>query len=219
MLSSPRNIGLALVWIIVALVLAPPPILLDTLRTFRVARWRDRLPSLFLSDRIPAAANANFADSDRPARLLRAIESFAVYEEQGKGHVHRLRRGLSSLPRDQARALYAIGYPEKFPAIERTVANNGLITKDLVAMVNGMPGKARAQADVNRVRESLQHVARDWSETGRRERERVSKPVLDALDRRFGGAEDGKRILVPGSGLGRLAYDLSLKGAATRPGD
>ncbi|KAF1953770.1 methyltransferase-like protein [Byssothecium circinans] len=55
------------------------------------------------------------------------------------------------------------------------------------------------------------HLSRDWSAQGAKERQAVFPPVLDGLEQHFGGTGNGrgKRVLVPGSGLGRLASDVA----------
>ena len=71
-------------------------------------------------------------------------------------------------------------------------------------------------------RQIVGHLARDWSSDGRRARRRTHGAIARALDRRLpracrgarGGAV-GCRVLVPGSGLGRLAYELASAVGAT----
>lgn len=50
---------------------------------------------------------------------------------------------------------------------------------------------------------------RDWSREGEAEREKLLKPILNTLRKEFPIDGFGKHILVPGSGLGRLAHELS----------
>ncbi|RXW25004.1 hypothetical protein EST38_g854 [Candolleomyces aberdarensis] len=76
--------------------------------------------------------------------------------------------------------------------------------------------KIRANtADLARVRESLKHFVRDWSEVGKQERERTFAPILNLLSRIEPEQRDRTRILVPGSGLGRLAWEISQLGFDT----
>jgi carnosine N-methyltransferase len=55
----------------------------------------------------------------------------------------------------------------------------------------------------------LAHLARDWSEEYTYTAGKVHKPVLD-LVKKF-ARKDG-RVLVPGSGVGRLGWELSRRG-------
>ena len=68
--------------------------------------------------------------------------------------------------------------------------------------------------DHARVRRAMNHFVKDWSEEERRERCQTFEPVLDAL-KIFEGEVSGRRrkkILVPGAGLGRLAWEISQLG-------
>ena len=68
------------------------------------------------------------------------------------------------------------------------------------------------QADLPRVRESLKHFVRDWSEDGRLERSQIFGPILDALAEVSHAGRKDMKVLVPGSGLGRLAWEISQLG-------
>ncbi|MCO5590178.1 hypothetical protein L7F22_044147 [Adiantum nelumboides] len=70
--------------------------------------------------------------------------------------------------------------------------------------------------DVDKVRSTLKQFVRDWSEEGVSEREAAYDPILEALEKRFAhvpSAQRGQiRILVPGAGLGRLAFEIAWQG-------
>ncbi|KDN36483.1 N2227-domain-containing protein [Tilletiaria anomala UBC 951] len=85
--------------------------------------------------------------------------------------------------------------------------------------------------DLDKVRSTLKQFVRDWSECGRAERDAAYQPILDALERylpqlyaRLPQAgrplEDTQqrqvhadlRVLVPGAGLGRLAFEIAKRG-------
>ncbi len=58
---------------------------------------------------------------------------------------------------------------------------------------------------------------RDWSSEGEQERATCYKPILEELARIYGGEDDVERrrdarVLVPGAGLGRLAFDIAQMG-------
>jgi N2227-like protein len=67
--------------------------------------------------------------------------------------------------------------------------------------------------DQDRVVEALQHIFRDWSREGTHERADVVDFIGRTIDAAFPDREmrrDGPvRILLPGSGLGRLAHDVA----------
>jgi carnosine N-methyltransferase len=65
-----------------------------------------------------------------------------------------------------------------------------------------------------KVRSTLRSFVRDWSDYGRGEREACYEPILEVLGREFPEKEgrDGKKVLIPGCGLGRLAMEIAAMG-------
>jgi carnosine N-methyltransferase len=53
-------------------------------------------------------------------------------------------------------------------------------------------------------------MVRDWSIEGREEREKSYGPIKDKIQELFG--DKRASVLVPGSGLNRLAFDLAAMG-------
>lgn len=74
----------------------------------------------------------------------------------------------------------------------------------------------RADHGVDKIRSTLKQLVRDWSEDGTLEREAAYGPILSAIDDRFGSIPENERsmvrCLVPGAGLGRLAWELAFRG-------
>lgn len=83
--------------------------------------------------------------------------------------------------------------------------------------------EAGKEADLEDASMALYHLMRDWSAQGEKERQAVFPPVLEGLEKHFGGRrrrkrrsgeekeekEEEKKVLVPGSGTGRLASDIA----------
>ncbi|KAJ1960940.1 hypothetical protein GGI12_003527 [Dipsacomyces acuminosporus] len=67
---------------------------------------------------------------------------------------------------------------------------------------------------------TLKQFVRDWSEEGKEERDQTYGPILDALEKEFAHippeARGGVRVLVPGAGLGRLAFDICCRGFSSQ---
>jgi len=63
--------------------------------------------------------------------------------------------------------------------------------------------------DYRNVVTSFAHIVRDWTKEGSEERKQVFPPILDALKRSFANIDGEKKVLVPGSGLGRLAHEIA----------
>ncbi|KEP53569.1 MFS general substrate transporter [Rhizoctonia solani 123E] len=70
--------------------------------------------------------------------------------------------------------------------------------------------------DMDKVRSTLKQFVRDWGVEGKVERDACYGPMLDALCEYFHNVpieERGNfRVLVPGAGLGRLAWDVASRG-------
>ncbi|KAK0199327.1 N2227-like protein-domain-containing protein [Desarmillaria ectypa] len=70
--------------------------------------------------------------------------------------------------------------------------------------------------DMDKLRSTLKQFVRDWSEEGKEEREACYSPMKDALLKHFASSSDEERkklrVLIPGAGLGRLAYDVAKLG-------
>ncbi|KAK7052931.1 hypothetical protein VNI00_004251 [Paramarasmius palmivorus] len=74
------------------------------------------------------------------------------------------------------------------------------------------------EGDMDKLRSTLKQFVRDWSEEGTEERETAYKPMKDALLAHFSDIPEQERrnfrVLVPGAGLARLAYDVASLGFA-----
>ncbi|KAG2129167.1 N2227-domain-containing protein [Suillus bovinus] len=73
--------------------------------------------------------------------------------------------------------------------------------------------------DMDKLRSTLKQFVRDWSQEGKEERDTCYTPIKDALVAHFSDKPSPElrqniRVLVPGAGLGRLAYDVANLGFA-----
>ncbi|KAF8551840.1 N2227-domain-containing protein [Imleria badia] len=68
--------------------------------------------------------------------------------------------------------------------------------------------------DMDKLRSTLKQFVRDWSEDGKAERDLCYEPIKNALEDYFEDSRQTIRVLVPGAGLGRLAYDVAKLGFA-----
>lgn len=78
-------------------------------------------------------------------------------------------------------------------------------------------GTAKA-SDMDKVRSTIRQLYRDWAIEGAAEREACYGPILSGLNRAFGHLTPAERshvnVLVPGAGLGRLAFEICCAGYA-----
>ena len=81
-------------------------------------------------------------------------------------------------------------------------------------------GKLDRDSSQEKVRSTLRSFVRDWSDLGHSEREACYKPCLEALEAYLpenagNGGRRGKRVLIPGCGLGRLAMEIAARGESS----
>ena len=150
-----------------------------------------------------------------PFSLPKAITSYDQYLETSLENIEAMRNSYSRLSWSHKHIGYDLGYPEKLKRAEHVTKLNSEVTKGIVNLARSEFSEhphcrmSYAQADLGRVQESLKHYVRDWSEEGAKERGRIFEPILRVL-RDVPVDDRGKlKVLVPGSGLGRLAWEIS----------
>ena len=71
-------------------------------------------------------------------------------------------------------------------------------------------------ADMDKVNSTIRQFVRDWSKEGEGERNQTYGPILKMLDKMYKNTaiqqRHGISVLVPGAGLGRLAYEIAQMG-------
>ncbi|KAF8955490.1 hypothetical protein BGZ46_002630 [Entomortierella lignicola] len=161
------------------------------------------------------------------------IKAFSQYKSSAMYANHRRRTDFYSLPERQQKMLPS--YLERMEKIDTAIEANyeiiKIICEDQQIFVNDdRPrtkldtidrGKNAAalrirQQDMEKVQGTLKQFVRDWSSGGKPEREAVYDPILKELTSRFSTVPQERRgdihVLVPGSGLGRLAFDIAHAG-------
>ncbi|KIY62554.1 N2227-domain-containing protein [Cylindrobasidium torrendii FP15055 ss-10] len=147
-----------------------------------------------------------------------AYHSFKRFRSLADAEHTRLNAAYRSLGRAHTRLASQIGYPAKLAQLREATTANARVTDAIARFaasehdLSEWPQARVNNADLNRVREVLRHFVRDWSSDGVDERQALFRPILDALKPHAGR---GKSVLVPGSGLGRLAWEISQLGFNT----
>lgn len=127
-----------------------------------------------------------------------------------------------------------IHYSEKFTQIEQLVKRNQDLCDRIVtnalqfyeieqsevdAHIHELEANGR-KADKVAVSQALKHIVRDWTESGGAyERDACFSCLLKTLDTLFPDRDNDAsqvRVLLPGSGLGRLGRDMAQKGGESR---
>jgi hypothetical protein len=157
-----------------------------------------------------------------------AVTAYKSYERVSKSSARQMRTAFHAglrTTRNTTRIANEIGYAEKLERLERAIEVNAVVSSGIYRLATAKgedTGMGSVVEDVYvevedhaKVREALKHFVRDWSEDGRGERSQAFGLVLDALKRLESevSGRRGKRVLVPGAGLGRLAWEISQLGS------
>jgi hypothetical protein len=164
------------------------------------------LPALWRAARTELSAPGPFS-------LETAAHAFAGFERAALADVARMRASHGRLSWAHRRAAAALGYPAKLARLEAATRANGAVTRAIGAHSKAVLER-RGAGTLGRTREALRHFVRDWSAEGAPERATIFTPILEALADVPIEERAGKRVLVPGSGLGRLAWEISELGTS-----
>jgi carnosine N-methyltransferase len=140
-------------------------------------------------------------------------------------------KALSRLDRDLLVAP-PLKYLEKLQKVDHSIATNAKIAADIffhgINLVNSHhPGALHVRendcqgfatpSDIAIVRATIRQFYRDWSEEGAVERNVCHGQVLKDLSAEFTTVADRSqvRVLIPGAGLCRLAFDIASSGYST----
>jgi hypothetical protein len=153
--------------------------------------------------------------------LRQAHASFSSYATLSERELSAKFASYATLNRANKRLARKIGYEQKLKRAKEVIHLNAIITEGISELAEDeMPslslGKGTTggldSTDLSRVRESLNHFVRDWSEEGKDEREKIFNPILEVLRCIKYEKRKELKVLVPGCGLGRLAWDVSQLG-------
>ncbi|KAI1791127.1 N2227-domain-containing protein [Ganoderma leucocontextum] len=154
--------------------------------------------------------------------VQRAAASYAQYARLARAELAAMRKSYGRMSWTHRRVGYALEYPRKLARLEESIGTNAVVADAIARLAEeefGDEGRGllapKIKGDLGRVRESLKHFVRDWSEEGRRERETIFGPVLDVLRTCPEERRGQMKVLVPGAGLGRLAWEISELGYQT----
>jgi hypothetical protein len=170
-------------------------------------------PSTTLSDVLDLISPKSKAKKPGPFSIETAFKSYASYPTLAKNELTRMRKSYATISRAHKRIGYNLGYPRKLERVQDATDVNSIVTNAVIELAKAefdfKPGGGVSNGNLGRVRESLKHFVRDWSKEGRKERDRMFKPILDVFREVDVEERPSQKVLVPGCGLGRLAWEIS----------
>ncbi|KAK8023791.1 carnosine N-methyltransferase [Apiospora rasikravindrae] len=150
-----------------------------------------------------------------PDGLAHCINSFEKYPFLAEQVLQRKYTRYAKQTPAQKSMSRKLGYPAHFEKARKGIEVNARFSEQIAQIAReGYRTGPRAledeeDAEFGLVDLAFAHLSRDWSSQGAKERQAVFPPVLAGLEQHFGGNERGNKVLVPGSGLGRLASDIA----------
>jgi hypothetical protein len=118
-----------------------------------------------------------------------------------------------------------VKYNQKLLDIEELVYENEVVCKGIIANAMKFYGvdqreldehikdaeKSKRQADRISASQTLKHFVRDWADEGSKERNDAFPCILSTMKTLKDGSLSGQplRVLLPGSGVGRLGHELA----------
>ncbi|CAB0007354.1 unnamed protein product [Nesidiocoris tenuis] len=165
--------------------------------------------------------------------FLKIIQAFKSYKTFANNLVLRRLSYIETLPETQQTALSR--YKTSLQEILKCVALNHqiieMITEDADSMFENplnhsnnfrIPRPKVTLSDVDKVQVTLKQIYRDWTDDGVIERIQCYQPILDELEELFPSSLSEQKnskwsrsdlnVLVPGAGLGRLAFEIATLG-------
>ncbi|KAJ3162043.1 hypothetical protein HDU86_005741 [Geranomyces michiganensis] len=174
--------------------------------------------SIFIGD------DAAYSEADRKLEsdhFNSVVRAFKHYRLHALTALAKRRRDLASVSSFENHALLEATLGLKIAATEQCVFQNAAVIALLVEghgdegdddVANGAKHPHVSESDMDKVKSTLRQFARDWSEEGCTERSTTYEPMIAELEARFAHvplADRGRvKVLVPGAGLGRLAFDI-----------
>jgi len=171
-------------------------------------------------------------EKEEVEHFRKVIAAFKSYKHDSEMRVSKSMQNFQLLPIAHQTILIKHGFKTDLENRKSCIALNYVVLSDIISDAATMfenssyngenqgigPGgdSATAPMDIEKIQSTLKQFVRDWSDTGKEERDASYSPILKELDH-LHPIEEGKtrsdiKILVPGAGLGRLAWDIAKKG-------
>ncbi len=151
---------------------------------------------------------------DGLAHSINSLEQYAFLAEDVLQRKHA--RYVKQTP-TQKTISNKLGYPAHFENARKGIDVNAHFVQQVAQMARNQYRTGSIalgdedDAEFGLVSQLFGHLVRDWSRQGAEERQATFPPIINGLEQHFGSHENakGKKVLVPGSGLGRLASDIA----------
>lgn len=154
-----------------------------------------------------------------PSGLAHCINSLEQYPLLAEHVLQRKHARYAKQTPAQKAISNKLGYPAHFEKAREGIEVNARFSEQIARIarksyhVGSRALENGEDAEFGIVDLAFGHLSRDWSTQGAKERQAVFPPILNRLEQHFRGNVRGQKVLVPGSGMGRLASDIADLGA------
>lgn len=166
-------------------------------------------------------------DTQEREHFIRIVRAFKAYRHYSLRKVTEKEAYIKTLPAHHQLLLrsYQCHLEEQRTCIEHNAEIINLILRDVDSMFENLqpqpmveednPGNTMLVSDIEKVQSTIRQIVRDWSPSGAHERSQCYGPIINKIEQLFPQdtvCAEEINILVPGAGLGRLAYELAKRG-------
>lgn len=148
-----------------------------------------------------------------------AAKGYLEYSNLAHRELSRMQSCYRTMSRRHKWIGYDLGYPSKLNMLAETIDVNAIIAEKISEMATGdyVPGlkdymSSQGHQQLERIRDVLKQIIREWSVEGATERSSTFTPIMDVLTKVAPHRREETTVLVPGSGLGRLAWEIASMG-------
>lgn len=162
------------------------------------------------------------------------VEIYNALSFYGKHALMKLQKhqlDLSRIPVEHAEILNSVAkLSEKFQSVKEGILQNhiflrkvlefsqGFFNEFIIEELKNSHGRIPSEMNMDKVSSTIRQISRDWSEEGKIERTQSYGRIISALTERYPDHSIRKsiKILNPGAGLGRLAWELANLGFSSQ---
>ncbi|XP_026478168.1 carnosine N-methyltransferase [Ctenocephalides felis] len=169
--------------------------------------------------------DSSYKNEVEKKHFMSVLASFKYYRKYSFLRVNQTEKYLNSLPTSHQNLLKK--YRENLKRVRECIEANYKvilhIIRDVDCMFHNVVSNISQEhsefrptnQDMDKVQSTLKQFVRDWSKEGAEERKQCYEPIIKEIESYYPG-ENGLlcdiKVLVPGAGLGRLAYELAHRG-------
>lgn len=154
--------------------------------------------------------------------ILNDILALDSYRDRALSLVRRRYALFSKMPLQHREIAAEVGYLDRLYAIETKIESNANVINDFASYARRLHAvkdyefRSARPVSNSHIIELMHQFVRDWSQELDAERQQLFAPLLTGLQTEFNQENrQFTRVLVPGSGLARAAYEISLLGFQT----